>query len=226
LDIGFGIWIFVNFKMLNIKNLNVQIGDKEIIKDFNLQIKSGELHVLMGPNGSGKSTVSRAILEKIGLDGSVFLGFQNPVCVPGVNFVTFMRLAYRKLGPLEFYKFLKEKAKTLEIPEEFLSRNVNENLSGGEKKRMEMLQALVLNPKFAILDEPDTGTDVDSLKLIAKSITLLLKKRTGVLLITHYNRLLKFLSPDNVHILKNGQIVKSGDKKLIARIEKEGYANF
>ncbi len=212
--------------MLQVKNLSVVIEGKTIVKDFNLKIKPRELHVLMGPNGSGKSTVSRAILEQSKLDGSIFLGFQNPVTVPGVNFVTFLRLAYKKLGPLEFYKLLKEKAKILEIPEEFLGRNLNENLSGGEKKRMEMLQAIILKPKFAILDEPDTGTDVDSLKLIAKAVRELQKGGTGILLITHYNRLLKFLSPEHVHVLKNGTIARSGDKRLIAKIEKEGYANF
>ena len=211
--------------MLNIKNLNVQIGDKKIIKKFSLELGRGELHVLMGPNGSGKSTLAKAIVEDSKLDGSVFLGFQNPVTVPGVNFVTFLRLAYRKLDPLSFYRYLKSKAKLLDIPEEWLSRNVNEGFSGGEKKRMEMLQAIVLKPKFAILDEPDTGVDFDSLKLIAKAIKILLRS-SGILLITHNPKILKLLKVNFVHILKNGVLVRSGNKNLIKIIEKEGYAKF
>ncbi|MDO8515182.1 MAG: ABC transporter ATP-binding protein [bacterium] len=205
---------------MTIKNLSVEIEGKKIIKNFNLKIGRGELHVLMGPNGSGKSTLARAIVAP-----DVFLGFQNPVTVPGVNFVTFMRLAYRKLDPLSFYRYLKSKAKLLNIPEEWLSRNVNEGFSGGEKKRMEMLQALVLQPKFAILDEPDTGVDFDSLKLIAKAIKILLRS-SGILLITHNPKILKLLEVDFVHILKNGVLVKSGNKNLIKIIEKEGYAKF
>ena len=161
------------------------------------------------------------------MDGEIFLGFQQPVAVPGVNYLNFLRLAYRKkLDPLEFYKYLKEKAKILEIPEEFLTRSLNDQFSGGEKKRMGLLQALVLEPKYAILDEPDTGTDVDSLKLIAKGIKVLQKQGTGILLITHYQRLLKYLKPTRVYVLINGKIAATGDKKLIAQIEKDGYAKF
>jgi Fe-S cluster assembly ATP-binding protein len=206
--------------MLKIKNLNVKIGEREIIKNFSLEIQKGELHVLMGPNGSGKSTLARALSDK------ALLGFQNPPAVSGVNYIIFLRLAYRKLPPLEFYKYLKSRAKLLNIPEEWLGRNLNENFSGGEKKKMEMLQALVLQPKFAVLDEPDTGTDVDSLKIIAKAINLLLKNKTGILLITHYSRLLDYLKPDFIHILKNGRLVKSGERSLVKAVEKEGYAKF
>ncbi len=139
--------------------------------------------------------------------------------------MTFLRLAYRKLDPLSFYRYLKSKAKLLDIPEEWLSRNVNEGFSGGEKKRMEMLQAIVLKPKFAILDEPDTGVDFDSLKLIAKAIKILLRS-SGILLITHNPKILKLLKVNFVHILKNGVLVRSGNKNLIKIIEKEGYAKF
>lgn len=186
----------------------------------------------------------------------LFLAFQHPVAVPGVRITNFLRMAYNEkckmhnaqcktssknskdstnqqsitdnlpLGPLEFYQLLKPKAKLLDIPEDFLARNLNEQFSGGEKKKMEMLQALVLKPKYAILDEPDTGTDVDALKIIAKGIKLLQKQGTGILLITHYQRLLKYLSPDKVHVLKDGRLVKSGDKSLIKEIEKAGYANY
>ncbi len=212
---------------MTIKNLSVSLDGKKIIDKVSLEIKRGELCVLMGPNGSGKSTLGRAIIKNSKMDGQIFLGFQQPVTVPGVNYLNFLRLAYRKkLDPLEFYKYLKEKAKILEIPEEFLTRSLNDQFSGGEKKRMELLQALVLKPKYAILDEPDTGTDVDSLKLIAKGIKVLQNQDTGILLITHYQRLLKYLKPTRVYVLINGKIAATGDKKLIARIEKDGYANF
>lgn len=205
----------------------------------------------MGPNGSGKSTLGFALsghpgykisrTSKIYLDQKdittaqpderaregLFLGFQNPVTVPGVNFTNFLRIcSARQSSPLKFYRFLKEKTKLLKIPEEFLSRSLNDQFSGGEKKKMEMLQVLVLKPKYAILDEPDTGTDVDSLKLIALGIRTLQQQGTGILLITHYQRLLKFLSPDKIYILKEGQIVTSGKKELIKRVENDGYASF
>jgi Fe-S cluster assembly ATP-binding protein len=216
--------------MLSIKNLTVRIENREIIKDFSLRIKSGELHVLMGPNGSGKSTLAKAVVEQTKLDGAVFLGFQTPVVVPGVNYVTFLRLAYnhrhRALRPLEFYEYLKSRADLLAVPHDWLSRNLNEGFSGGEKKRLEMLQALVLRPKFAVLDEPDTGADVDSLKIIAKAINLLLGEGAGILLITHYGRLTDYLRPDRVHVLKTGRLVKSGGPELIKIIEKQGYAKF
>ncbi|MBI3559497.1 ABC transporter ATP-binding protein [Candidatus Gottesmanbacteria bacterium] len=213
--------------MLKVKNLSVSLDGKKILENVSLEIKKGELCVLMGPNGAGKSTLGRAIVKNSEMDGEIFLGFQQPVTVPGVNYLNFLRLAYRKkLDPLEFYKYLKEKAKILEIPEEFLTRSLNDQFSGGEKKRMELLQALVLEPKYAILDEPDTGTDVDSLKLIAKGIKVLQTRGTGILLITHYQRLLKYLKPARVYVLINGKIAATGDKKLIARIEKNGYANF
>ncbi len=271
--------------MFQIQNLSVSVEDKEIIKDFSLEIKPGELHVLMGPNGSGKSSLSLSLSghpkyslslsdqfkSKIILDrqnitkakpeerarAGLFMAFQSPVAVPGVKITSFLRLAYNsqaslrggttkqsvdhkrhgsplrqladrndkkaELGPLEFYQLLKKKAKLLNIPDDFLGRNLNDQFSGGEKKKMEMLQALVLQPKYAILDEPDTGTDVDALKIIAKAIGILQKQGTGILLITHYQRLLKFLKPDRVHVLKDGKLVASGSKELVKKIEKSGY---
>ncbi len=166
--------------------------------------------MLVGSNGSGKSTLARKIIEKDRLSGKVLLGFQEPVAVPGVNYNNFLRIAYNKgkkqLGPLEFYQLLKEKAKFLEIPEEFLSRDLNLSFSGGEKKKMEILQALVLEPKFAIFDEPDSGMDVHNQKLLVKGLKYLLKKRAGILLITHNPKFLKSLKPVKVYKMKDGQI--------------------
>lgn len=232
--------------MLIVDGLSVSVEGKEILSNISLHIKPGELHVLMGPNGSGKSTLGLAIagdqslkcqVKSLKIDGKdisqmkpveraragLFLGFQQPITVPGVNFVNFLRQAHGKLGPMEFYEKLLQTAQTLEIPEDFLSRNINEEFSGGEKKKMELLQALILKPKYAILDEPDTGTDVDSLKLIARAIVKLQKMSAGILLITHYQRLIKYLKPDWVYLLVSGKIVKSGGMELIEMVEKEGY---
>lgn len=194
--------------MLSIKHLNVKVENKEIIKDFNLQIKPGELHVLVGPNGSGKSTLARTIIEKqivetpkLGVSTPIFLGFQTPPAVPGVNYITFLRLAYRKQDPLSFYRYLKSKAKLLGVPEDWLSRSLNDNFSGGEKKKMEMLQALVLQPKYAIFDEPDSGVDQQNLKLIIKALRLLQKNGTGIMVITHSKNLIKLLKPVKIHKL-------------------------
>jgi Fe-S cluster assembly ATP-binding protein len=192
---------------LKIENLVVAIEGKTILRNVNLEIKKGELCVLMGPNGSGKSTLATEILKRSQLDGSVFLGFQQPVTVPGVNYNNFLRLASKKkLGPLEFYQLLKAKAKILAIPEEFLNRNLNENLSGGEKKKMELLQALVLEPDYAILDEPDSGVDSQSLRLIVKAIKILQTNGTGVLLITHSQSFIKKMQPAGKYYLKNGKL--------------------
>lgn len=161
-----------------------------------INFQPGKLAVLLGPNGSGKSTLARKILEKDKLSGKVFLGFQQPVSVPGVSYLDLLKAASKtKLDPLKFYEFLKEKAKLLEIPEEFLSRDLNLNFSGGEKKKMEVFQALVLQPKFAIFDEPDSGVDARNLKLIIKAIQSLQKQGTGVLVITHNANLVKTLKP-------------------------------
>lgn len=180
---------------MKIKNLKVKIQNKVLINNFSLEINPGELHVLVGPNGSGKSTLVRALADKF------FLGFQTPPAVPGVNYITFLRLAYRKLDPLSFYRHLKSKAKLLKIPEEWLARSLNDNFSGGEKKKMEMLQALVLQPKYAIFDEPDSGVDQQNLKLITKALRLLQKNGTGIMVITHNKDLLKILKPIKIHKL-------------------------
>lgn len=211
---------------LKISNLTTKIGSKVILQNISLTINPGELHVLMGPNGSGKSTLALEIIKKFRLKGNIFMGFQQPVTVPGVNYNTFLRLASKtKLGPVEFYKLLLKKAKILNIPEDFLTRSLNDNFSGGEKKKMELFQALVLNPQYAILDEPDAGVDIDTLILISKGIRLLLKSGTGILLITHTSRLLKYQKPNYVHILKNGKII-TGKKELVNKVEKDGYLNF
>jgi len=250
--------------MLKINHLFVSIEKKEIIKNFSLEINPKELHVLMGPNGSGKSTLGFTLMghpdyllnekSKIVLDGvnitnlnpeerakiGLFLAFQNPIAVPGVRVVNFLRMAYNQkfkklnpdtknsgeLGPLEFYQLLLKNAQLLGIPEDFLSRNLNDQFSGGEKKKMEMLAAIILQPKYSILDEPDTGTDIDALKVIAKGVKILQKQGSGVILITHYQRLLKYLKPDEVHVLKEGRLVTSGNNNLIMEIEKEGYQSF
>jgi Fe-S cluster assembly ATP-binding protein len=228
------------------------IDGKEILKGINLKIKQGEKHVVMGPNGGGKSTLALVLMGhpgyiitkgKILINGKnitklstdkraklgLFLGFQYPVEVPGVNFSNFLRLAVNEerkkkdqLSPIAFRNTLLEKAKELSITEELPKRMLNEGFSGGEKKKAEVLQLSLLKPKFAVLDEPDSGLDVDALKYISKTINSL-DFPLGLILITHYQRILHYIKPDFVHILLKGRIVKSGDAKLAHRIEKTGY---
>jgi Fe-S cluster assembly ATP-binding protein len=240
--------------MLAISNLNVEAAGKVILKDFNLQIASGELHLLLGPNGSGKTTLTKLVLghsdikavkgtleyngkdllkmkpEERALQG-IFIAFQNPIEVPGVNFREYMRLAYNnlqskehKLPPFKFYELLKDKAKLLGIDEKLISRNLNEDLSGGEKKKMEILQMLILRPKLAILDETDSGLDIDSLKLVFKAICIY-KKESGcaVILITHNLATLNYLEPDLVHVIIKGSIVATGGKEIIDLIREKGF---
>jgi Fe-S cluster assembly ATP-binding protein len=246
--------------LLEIKNLEAVInsdeGKKQILKGLNLEIKPGEVHAIMGPNGSGKSTLSKVLaghpsyeatsgtvrfkgedlLEMEAADranSGVFLAFQYPVEIPGVNNLNFLRMAYNskqkflgieEMDPLDFDDFIEEKTNLLKIDSSFLDRNLNEGFSGGEKKKNEILQLLVLQPSLAILDETDSGLDIDALRIVADGINHYKSKENGVLLITHYQRLLDYVKPDYVHVLSEGQIIKTGDKNLALELEKEGYA--
>ena len=240
-------------KNLVIDNLFAEtIEGKQILKGVSLNIKKGEVHAIMGPNGGGKSTLAQVIMGhpgykitkgKIFVNGKniekltpdkrakqgVFLGFQYPVEVPGVNFSSFLRMAVNndrkkadKLSPIAFRNQILDEAKKLSFSEDVVKRTLNEGFSGGEKKKAEILQLAMLKPDFAILDEPDSGLDVDSLKYIAKSLNSL-EFSPGLILITHYQRILHFLKPDFVHVLINGKIAKSGTAKLARDIEKNGY---
>lgn len=241
--------------MLAIKDLKVSVEDKEIIHGLHLNIKKGEVHALMGQNGSGKSTLAQAIMghpryvitageamfdgkSLLDLDPSerakagVFLSFQYPSEVGGVNISSYLRMIYNKkhdvnYSPVKFREILKEKLELLDIKSEFLNRYLNEGFSGGEKKRMEMLQMLILEPKLAILDEVDSGLDIDALQIVAKSVLYLKEKAdVGVLVITHYTRILKYVTPDFVHVMNDGKIVKDGGADLADELEAKGYAPF
>lgn len=233
------------------KDLCVQILGQNIVDRASLTIAKGEIHALMGPNGSGKSTLAYALSGHpsytitsgdILLDGvslidaapheraqaGLFLSFQYPAEIAGVSVQNFLRTAYSSLhgaptDVMEFNKKIHEEMKTLGIPSSFAARSVNEGFSGGEKKRLEMLQLSILEPKYAILDETDSGLDVDALKLVAQSAMRAKERGIGMLVITHYSRILRYLKPDAVHILKNGSIVESGSHELAERIEQEGY---
>jgi len=236
-------------------NVAAQHEGKEILKGISLKINSGEVHVIMGPNGSGKSTLSLAIMGHskykivggdILLDGKsilglpvheraklgIFLGFQYPQEVAGVGISNFLRTVLANTNGsapavAEFHTRLKEKMKQLGMPEEFLKRGLNQGFSGGEKKRSEILQLATLKPKFAVLDEPDSGTDVDGLKSIAAGIKeAVAENKTGILLITHYNRILEHIKPDFVHVVVDGKIVKSGSFAVANEVEANGYDIF
>jgi Fe-S cluster assembly ATP-binding protein len=241
--------------MLKIKNLHVSVEDNEILKGFDLQIKPGEVHAIMGPNGSGKSTlahvlagredydVTEGIVEFDGrylLDMSIeerareglFLAFQYPVELPGVNSTYFLRSAlnaqrkHRGLDEISgkaFLQLIREKMELLQIKDAMLNRSVNEGFSGGEKKRHEVLQMAVLAPKMAVLDETDSGLDIDALQIVAKGVNALRSSETSQLVITHYQRLLDYIVPDVVHVQYQGRIVHSGGKDLALKLEKEGY---
>jgi Fe-S cluster assembly ATP-binding protein len=241
--------------MLIIKNLHASIGDKEILKGINLEVKAGEIHAIMGPNGAGKSTLASIIAGnenyevtegEISLDGEdlselapeerahkgVFLSFQYPVEIPGVSVTNFMRTAInetRKANKLEempaneMLKFIREKSELLEIDRKFLSRSLNEGFSGGEKKRNEIFQMAMLEPKLAILDETDSGLDIDALRIVANGVNKLKSDKNAIVVITHYQRLLDYIVPDFVHVLYNGKIVKSGGKELAHELEEKGY---
>ncbi len=244
--------------LLEIEDLYAQVGDKEIIKNFNLTINEGEVHAIMGPNGAGKSTLSYVLTGKPGYEvtsGSikfkgkdllsmspedraregVFLVMQYPVEIPGVPTSTFLKHAVNavrkhnnltELDTMEFIKVLREEGKKLGIDNDMLKRPVNVGFSGGEKKRLETLQMSILKPNFAILDEADSGLDIDALKVVSDGVNALRDGKRSMLVITHYQRLLNYIVPDFVHVFADGHIVKSGDKSLALELEESGYAEF
>jgi Fe-S cluster assembly ATP-binding protein len=238
--------------ILEIKNLHAEAAGKKIINGLNLKVNSGEFHVIMGPNGSGKTTLSNAIMGYPGVkitegeilvDGKtitnlpvneraklgLFLQFQNPVEIDGVGFVNFIRTAKDSLGgsttgTKELMNEIKSYTESLKIKNGIIGRNLNQGFSGGEKKKAEILQLAVLKPKIAILDEPDSGLDVDSIKDVATAINEIAKKeKSGLIVITHYSRILNYMKPNFVHIMVNGTIISEGGPELIEKIEKEGY---
>ena len=236
---------------LEIKNLHASIKGREIVKGVSLSVNKGEIHAIMGPNGSGKSTLSNAIMGnrnysvtegEILLEGQninnlapdkrarlgLFMSFQYPSEIPGVTMSSFLRTAYNSLhgdglSIRDFMGMLHEKMEMLKMPKEFLSRYLNEGFSGGEKKRSEILQLAVLKPKIAILDETDSGLDIDALKTVAEGIKKTAGPDIGIIIITHYQRILKYITPDRVHVMIDGRIVKSGGKELAEELEKKGY---
>ena len=240
--------------MLEIKNLQASINNKLILKGLNLSIKPGELHAMMGPNGSGKSTLANVLSGKGGykISGTlnfegknlkeipieeraqkgIFLAFQYPLEIPGVNTNNFLKTSLnsirkargeKEIDTLSFLKMVKEKSSELGIDENFLSRQLNVGFSGGEKKKNEILQMKILDPNFSILDETDSGLDIDALRIVANGVNSSRNKKKSFLVITHYQRLLNYIKPDFVHVLSDGKIVKSGCSELAEELEKTGY---
>jgi Fe-S cluster assembly ATP-binding protein len=241
--------------MLKIKNLQVKAEGKTILKGIDLHVKAGEVHAIMGPNGSGKSTLARALSGhpeyevtggEVQFEGKdlldmdpderaregVFMAFQYPVEIAGVNNAYFLKAALNakrkhhgepELDAMEFLQLIKEKSALLEIDQSMLSRAVNEGFSGGEKKRNEIFQMALLEPKLAILDETDSGLDIDALKLVANGVNAMRGPNRAIIVVTHYQRLLDYIVPDHVHVLSAGRIVKSGGKELAHELEKKGY---
>ena len=241
-------------KLLSIKDLHAKVNDKEILKGLNLDINKGEIHVIMGPNGAGKSTLANVIFNnplykktsgEINFEGEninnlktdeiarkgIFMSFQSPEEVPGISVLNFLKTAKNKttneyINYYEFIENVSDYMDELDIKESYANRSLNVGFSGGEKKKNEILQMLVLNPKLSILDETDSGLDVDAIKTVSKGIKMFANKNNAVLIITHNTSLLKGLDIDYVHILVDGKIVHTGDKKLANKIAKDGYSSY
>ncbi len=241
--------------MLTISNLHASVEDKSILNGINLQVNAGEVHAIMGPNGSGKSTLANVLSGRDGYtvtDGKVelsgedlldlspeerawrgvFLAFQYPVEIPGVNNTYMLKAALNavrkfrgeaELDAMDFLTYIKEKMKIVEMKEDLLNRSVNEGFSGGEKKRNEIFQMAVLEPSLAILDETDSGLDIDALRIVANGVNQLRSADRSIVLVTHYQRLLDYIKPDYVHVLAGGQIIKSGGQELALELEERGY---
>jgi len=218
---------------LNIQNLHANIGEREILKGLNLEIPKGQIHAIMGKNGSGKSTLAKVMAGHPDYEvtaAGLFVAFQYPMEIPGVTIANFIRAAVQarlpkgeELDAVEYYELLYKKMELLKIPRNFTSRAVNEGFSGGEKKRCEILQMAMLNPVYCVLDETDSGLDIDALKIVSEGVNAMRSPERGMLVITHYQRLLDYIVPDVVHVMVDGRIVLSGDKSLALKLEANGY---
>src|SRR5438445_5287829 len=243
--------------LLEIRNLHVKVGEREILKGIDLTVDAGEVHSIMGPNGSGKSTLAQVLARREAYDVTdgqiifngkdllemkaedaacegVFLAFQYPVEIPGIGNAYFMRSALNairkyhgqdEMDAMDFLPLFREKLKLLEMDEKLLNRSVNEGFSGGEKKRNEILQMALLEPKLAVLDETDSGLDIDALRIVAKGVNALRSPERSMIVVTHYQRLLNYIVPDFVHVLVNGRIVRSGRPELALELEEKGYVD-